>query len=284
LERELAGLAAAPFAVAVSNGTMGLELGLKALNIAAGGRVLLPALTFPATASAVVRAGLTPVFADIDAHTLSLSPESARRAMAATAIDAVLTVSVHGHLHDPEAWDAFSAEHGVPVLIDAAGVAGYQKIGSTTSAVFSLHATKPLGIGEGGFLATASSDVAEQVRCLSNFGFQSGQARSIGTNAKLSEYHAAVGLAAVANWPAIKAARQVVYQDYVRLLDCPELRAGVSLATGSVRAPTSACDSAAASMTAASGHLPRPESKRGGGIGPRCIITPPLPIASGPGR
>jgi dTDP-4-amino-4,6-dideoxygalactose transaminase len=76
--------------------------------------------------------------------------------METTAIDAVLTVSLHGHLHDSKAWDAFSAEHGVPVLIDAAGVAGYQKIGPTTSAVFSLHATKPLGIGEGGFLAKRS--------------------------------------------------------------------------------------------------------------------------------
>jgi dTDP-4-amino-4,6-dideoxygalactose transaminase len=237
LEHELAELAAAPFAVAVANGTLGLELTLKALNIAPGGRVLLPALTFPATASAVIRAGLTPVFADIDAQTLSLSPESARRAMATTAFDAVLTVAVHGHVHDPAAWDAFSAEHGVPVLIDAAGVAGYQTIGTTTSAVFSLHATKPLGIGEGGFLATASSDLAEQARSLSNFGFQSGQARAVGTNAKLSEYHAAVGLAALATWPARKAARQALYHDYVRLLDGLELRAGVSLATGSSAGP-----------------------------------------------
>ena len=74
LERELAKLANAPFAVTVSSGTLGLELALGALNIARGGRVLLPALTFPATASAVIRAGLTPVFADIDAQTLSLSP------------------------------------------------------------------------------------------------------------------------------------------------------------------------------------------------------------------
>jgi dTDP-4-amino-4,6-dideoxygalactose transaminase len=236
-EQELCKLSNAPFVVSMSSCTLGLELALATLNIRPGGRVVLPALTFPASASAIIRAGLTPVFADIDAQTLSLSVNTARQVTTKSVIDAVLPVSIHGHVYDVPAWDAFSAEHGVPVLIDAASSAGYQEIGSTTSAVFSLHATKPLAIGEGGFLATANRDLADKVRAKSNFGIQSGQARLIGTNAKLSEYNAAVGLAAVKTWPSRKLARQALYEAYATTLDHPELRSAVSLATRSSASP-----------------------------------------------
>lgn len=237
LEQGLAPLAGAPHAVTVSSCTLGLELALSSMAIAPGGRVLLPALTFPATASAVLRSGLTPVFGDVDAELFCLTPQIARRVAAEHEIDAVLTVALHGHLHDPEAWDDFTAETGLPVLIDAAGVAGYQTIGSTTSAVFSLHATKPLAVGEGGFIATSDSEFADRVRIKSNFGFESGEARYVGTNAKISEYHAAVGLAALEGWPDRAERRQALYADYVAALNAPELRSAVSLATRSSATP-----------------------------------------------
>jgi dTDP-4-amino-4,6-dideoxygalactose transaminase len=123
------------------------------------------------------------------------------------------------------------------VLIDAAGALGWQKIGSTTSCVFSLHATKPLAVGEGGFLATATSEFAERVRSRSNFGFESGQVRYPGTNAKLSEYHSAVGLAALKGWSGKMARRQALYEIYVKALDRPELSSVVSLATQSSASP-----------------------------------------------
>jgi dTDP-4-amino-4,6-dideoxygalactose transaminase len=125
----------------------------------------------------------------------------------------------------------------LPALIDAAGAAGHQKIGSTTSAVFSLHATKPLAVGEGGFVATARSEFAGRIRAQSNFGFESGEVRYRGTNAKLSEYHAAVGLAALNGWPNRMARRQALYKVYVDALDRPELRSAVSLATHSSASP-----------------------------------------------
>ena len=214
-ERELARLADAPHAVSISSCTLGLELALGAMEIPPGGRVLLPTLTFPATASAAIRSGLTPLFSDIDSGTLSLTPEVARRAAAENGIDAVLTVALHGQVHDPKAWDAFSSETGIAVLIDAAGAAGHQKIGSTTSAVFSLHATKPLAVGEGGFVATARREFAERVRAKSNFGFESGEVKYLGTNAKFSEYHAAVGMAALQGWPSRMARRKALYEAYV---------------------------------------------------------------------
>jgi dTDP-4-amino-4,6-dideoxygalactose transaminase len=236
-EQELAALAGAARAISVSSGTLGLELALGALGLKPGVRVLLPALTFPATASAITRSDLTPVFVDVDPETLSLTPEIACSATVESPIAAVLPVALHGHVHNAKEWDAFTERTGIPVLIDAAGTAGYQKIGITTSAVFSLHATKPLAIGEGGFVATASSDFAERIRVRSNFGFEAGVVRHPGTNAKLSEYHAAVGMAALANWSAKKALRQARYEAYAKALDHSKLRRAMSLATRSSASP-----------------------------------------------
>ncbi len=237
LERELAALAAARHAVSVSSCTLGLELALGALDIPPGSQVLLPAMTFPATATAVMRAGLKPLFGDIDARTLSLTPEIARTSVAETPVAAVVPVALHGHLHDAAAWDAFTAETGIPVLIDAAAAAGHQTAGATTAAVFSLHATKPLAAGEGGFVATNSADLAKRIKVASNFGFEAAEIRSPGTNAKLSEYHAAVGLAALGHWPEWKARRRALYESYAKALDRPELRTRVSLATKSSATP-----------------------------------------------
>ena len=236
-EEALAPLTGARHAVSLSSCTLGLELGLDALDIAPGAQVLVPAMTFPATASAVVRAGLTPLFCDVDSQTLSLSHELARRAIGKTPVAAVVPVALHGHLHDAAAWDAFTAETGVPVLIDAAAAADHQTVGATTAAVFSLHATKPLAVGEGGFVATNNSDFADRIRASSNFGFECGEVRRTGTNAKLSEYHAAVGLAALRHWPDWKARRQALYASYAAALARPELQSRVGLATQSSATP-----------------------------------------------
>jgi dTDP-4-amino-4,6-dideoxygalactose transaminase len=233
LEEHLAELAEAPHAVAVANCTLGLQLALECMDLPAGSQVLVPSLTFPATALAIVRAGLTPLFADIDAATFALNAAIARQAVAANDIKAVLPVALHGHVHDPKEWDTFTAQTGVPVLIDAAGAIGHQKIGATTSAVFSLHATKPLSTGEGGFVATASADLADRVTRKSNFGFEGGSTHHVGTNAKMSEYHAAVGMAALSLWPEWRMQRQRLYNSYAASLERRELRSKVTLATRS---------------------------------------------------
>ena len=226
LERQLAILIGAEHAVTVSSGTSGLELTLSGLHLKPGSRVLVPSMTFPATATAIVRAGLTPVFGDIDDQALVMTPRIARRAASDFEFHAVLTVAIHGYVHDAGEWDAFTAETGIPVLIDAAGVVGRQPIGSTTSAVFSLHATKPLAAGEGGIVATQDEALARRVRSLSNFGFEKGRVHSAGTNAKLSEYHAAVALAALSRWPKTLSQWMSLYDAYARALDAlgPDLQ------------------------------------------------------------
>ena len=237
LEIELGKLVGAPHAITVANCTLGLELALECIGIPRGGRVLVPSLTFPATGSAIVRAGLTPVFGDIDEDTLSLTHGIAAQVVATSNISAVLTAALYGYAHDPEEWDRFTAQTGIPVLIDAAGAIGHQKIGSTTGAVFSLHATKPLACGEGGVVATASADLAELIKAKSNFGFRAGKSLTVGTNAKLSEYHAAVGMAALSLWSEWRAKRQAIYDAYAAALAIPELRSKITLATRSSASP-----------------------------------------------
>lgn len=211
--------APAVYVTTVANATLGLELALAALDLPPGSAVLIPAFTFPASATAVVRAGLTPVLADIDPDSWLLSPEIARAALPNAPVRAVMPVAALGCPQPVAAWDAFTADTGLPVVIDAAGAFGHQPIGRTTAAVFSLHATKNLGIGEGGIVAGADPGFIGRIRTTSNFGFEAGEIRHIGTNAKLSEYHAAVGLAMLDRWQRRRELKQKMVQAYRARLD-----------------------------------------------------------------
>ncbi len=229
LEARLAAFTHAAHAVAVANGTLGLELALGALRLPPCSHVLLPALTFAATGCAIRRAGHVPLFCYVDPETGVISPHIARDAAARCAIGAVVPVALFGHAHDPEAWDAFTAETGIPVVIDAAGGIAYQRPGRTSACVFSLHATKPLPAGEGGLVAADAIHFVERVRAGSNFGLAEGASAHPGTNGKMSEYHAAIALAALETWPYQALERLDLYQEY-------QLRLGAAYA-GSQVAP-----------------------------------------------
>jgi dTDP-4-amino-4,6-dideoxygalactose transaminase len=210
--------------VSVSSCTAGIELALRALALPAGAPILVPALTFIATASAVRCAGLSPVVADVDPHSWLLTPEIARAAVRTIGARAVIPVTTFGAEQDGAAWSAFARDTGVPVIIDAAAGYGNQRDPGPTCAVFSLHATKPLAAGEGGFVVTRDAGLAHAIRRLTNFGINLdrpadgpiGTAVATGTNAKLSEYHAAVALASLDGWRAIAAERNALYARSVR--------------------------------------------------------------------
>ncbi|VUZ29015.1 Protein [uncultured Comamonas sp.] len=193
----------------VANATQGLELVLQALNLPTGAHVLVPALTFVATATAVVRAGHVPVLADVDAQTWMLTPKIARAACERMRIDAVMSVTTFGMPHDMSAWQQFERDTGLPVVIDAAAAYGSQWLqGAEGTLVFSLHTTKSLPAGEGGLVVSTRPGLAAKVRQLSNFGINLdpdvdtlvGTLAGLGTNAKMSEYHAAIGLASLEKW------------------------------------------------------------------------------------
>lgn len=204
----------------VANGTLGLTLALKASGAPPGGICLAPAWSFPACAHAIIGAGLVPCFLDVDAATWSLTPEIARAAMAepenpAGAAVAVMPVMPFGRPLDLQAWDAFTAETGVPVVVDAA--AGFDSlVPAKAAAVVSLHATKTFGVGEGGVVIARDAEFIADVRRLANFGFTVDRRSAVpATNAKLSEYAAAVGLAGFDEWEARRADLRDLARRYI---------------------------------------------------------------------
>jgi dTDP-4-amino-4,6-dideoxygalactose transaminase len=205
LEQRLADRFTAPTqVVSVANATQGLTLALQAMDLTPEGFVVMPSWTFVATAHAVVAAGLKPWFVDVDPATWMLDPEQVEDlAMNLNGeIAAVIPVCAFGAMPDIDRWVAFREATGVPVLLDAA--ASFDTLrDARLPAVVSLHATKVLGLGEGGYLATEDLALAQKVRQLTTFGFQGSRDSVIAaTNAKLSEYAAAVGQAALDAWPA----------------------------------------------------------------------------------
>ncbi len=188
---------------------------LQAAILAQAGRAtperpyaLMPGYTFVATAMAAEACGYRPVFVDIDAATWAAAPAGFAAHPALARAGVVLAVAPYGRGHDQLGWAAFARAHGVAVVIDAA--ASFEALvddpaGSTgeVPVVLSFHATKSFATGEGG--AVIWSDIAGLQRCAQalNFGFLfSRSSRSAGFNGKMSEYHAAVGLAGLDGWAA----------------------------------------------------------------------------------
>lgn len=207
--------------VTFTSATTALEAALHVMDLPAGGRVLVPALTFPATATAVIRAGLVPVFSDVDEASWEMLPRHARKALEEGDICAVMPVSAYGKPISVAAWDSFSQETGIPVIADSAAALGQQEIGKSIHLAFSLHATKPFSVGEGGLLVTPDAALADRARSWSNFGFKGpgGAVSQVGTNAKMGEFYAATGLAQLARWPEVCARRQQVLDWYNKALE-----------------------------------------------------------------
>jgi dTDP-4-amino-4,6-dideoxygalactose transaminase len=190
-----------------ANATQGLTLALMAMGARPGTLCVMPAWTFIASAHAALAAGLTPYFVDVDPHTWALDPAEMQRmiARAPAPAGAIMPVVPFGQPIDGAAWDRFREVTGLPVVIDAA--AGFDSlVACNTPSVVSLHATKVMGIGEGGFVVAKDEKIIQGIRARANFGFQAGRTSiAISTNAKLSEYHAAVGHAALDEWANVRA-------------------------------------------------------------------------------
>lgn len=211
--------------VTAVNATQALSLTLRALGGRTGGLCAMPAWTFVASAHAVAEAGLIPWFLDVDPETWMLDPERVKAEIghAPGVVEALLLVAPFGRMPDVDAWLGFQEETGVPVLIDAAA-AFDQARDARLPLVVSLHATKALGIGEGGYLATEDPALADRVREFTTYGFRGDRnARGLATNAKLSEYAAAVGNAALDAWETDRRSFQRVGQ---------RLRIGLALEPG----------------------------------------------------
>lgn len=215
---------------AVANATIGLSLSLRAAGAQRGTLCLLPSWTFSASVHAVVEAGLIPFFVDVDEEGL-LTPAVASAALAGaqSAVGAVMPVSVYGQPIDPTPWEEFAEATGIPIVIDAAPGFDAVRAGRVISVV-SLHATKVLGVGEGGFVMSSNTALVAEVRRKSNFGFDgSREAQIAGSNGKMNEYAAAVGLAGLDEWPERRVALMSAagrYREKLSAMDAVSLPLG----------------------------------------------------------
>jgi len=199
--------------VTTSSGTAGIMAAVLASALPADRRpyALLPSFTFTATALAVEHCRFKIHFADVDPESWALDPNMLLKHPALDRIGLVVPVAPFGRPIAHAAWLNFREQTGIPVVIDAA--ASFFCIEKTAArfigeipTVFSFHATKSFGIGEGGCVATTDKALAERIRQVTNFGFwDSRESKVTGFNGKLSEYHAAVGLARLDSWGSHRA-------------------------------------------------------------------------------
>ena len=227
LERMLAQRCGRRHAVAVASGTAALELSLWALGVGNGDEVVVPAFGFPAAAHAVVARGAAPIPADVEAATWNLDPHSAAAAItrstrAVIAIDQLGLVAETSEL----------SELGVDIVADSAcslggtdsagvGGGGYGRL-----AILSFHPRKLVTTGEGGAVLCDDDELAAALQQLRNLGQSSpGAFARIGTNARMSELHAAVGCVQMERLDAMLAERRLLAQGYDERLE-PLIRAG----------------------------------------------------------
>lgn len=215
LEQELRGRVARHFnispecTITASNATAALTSVLRGLNLPRDSYCLVPSWTFVASPASAIAAEMTPYFMEVEEATWALDPQQVKKSLAHVkgVIGAVLVVAPFGMPVDIQAWDRFTAETSIPVVIDAAP--GFDSFRNAqfgkTAVVFSLHATKVLGAGEGAIVVSKDTALIRHVHEQTNFGYYTRRISIPGTNSKMSEYTAAVAHAALDGWPQRRA-------------------------------------------------------------------------------
>jgi len=200
--------------VAMCNGTVALEIAIRALGMT--GEVIVPSYTFIATAHALHWQAITPVFADIDPNTHTLDPDAVRR-MITPRTSGIIGVHLWGNAAQVDALQAIADEYGLQLMFDAAHAFGCSHHGRMIGnfgrcEVFSFHATKFFNTFEGGAVVTNDDHLAETMRLMRNFGF-AGIDNVIhpGTNGKMIEIAAAMGLV---NFDAIESVIEANRRNY----------------------------------------------------------------------
>lgn len=197
-EFEWASYCGVDHAVGVANGLDALEIALRALNIGSGDQVITTPMTAVATVLAILRAGATPVLADIDPTTGLLDPESVKRCVTAST-RAVILVHLYGQVRNMATWVELCDELGIAFIEDCAQSHGAKEDGVScgvfgAAGAFSFYPTKNLGaIGDAGALVTTSAEIAKQASMLRNYGQTNRYEHLvIGMNSRLDELQAAI--------------------------------------------------------------------------------------------
>jgi dTDP-4-amino-4,6-dideoxygalactose transaminase len=197
LERKLADFLGVKHCVAICNATIALEIAARALGLK--GEVIVPSFTFVASAHALQWQEITPVFCDVDPYTHNIDPSKVEK-LITPRTTGILGVHVWGRACNIEALNALAKKRELRLIFDAAHAfacthQGQMIAGFGDAEVFSFHATKFFNTFEGGAVTTNNDELAEKIRGMRNFGFADWDTVThVGTNGKMSEVSAAMGL------------------------------------------------------------------------------------------
>ena len=209
-------------AVAVCNGTMALFVSIKALGIGPGDEVIVPNLTFVATANAVILAGATPVLCEVHEDTFCIDVGRAEK-LITPQTRAIIPVHLYGQSADMTRVMDFAKKHGLRVLEDAAEGVGVTFEGKHVGTfgemgILSYYGNKTVTCGEGGMVLTDDEELAKAAYRLKNYGREQKGTfihESIGFNFSFTDLQAAVGVAQMKKMPAIVARKQEIHDRYV---------------------------------------------------------------------
>lgn len=223
-EREFAAYCGVAHAIGCANGTDALEIACRALGLGAGDEVIVPAMTFVATALGPYLAGATPVLVDIDPHTALIDPDRIEAAITPRT-KAIMPVHLYGQCCDMNSIMAIARRHGVRVIEDAAQAHGASAQGHRAGSfgdvsAFSFYPGKNLGAyGDGGCVVTNDPEIAENIRLLRNWGSQKKYHHEVmGKNSRLDTIQAAILRVKLKHLNAWNAARQAHARRYEEAL------------------------------------------------------------------
>ncbi|MDW3193280.1 MAG: DegT/DnrJ/EryC1/StrS family aminotransferase [Cytophagales bacterium] len=207
--------------ILVSNGTIAIQMCIKALNLT--GEIITTPFTYVATTSSIVWENCKPVFADIDENTLNIDPSKVE-SLVSGKTSAIIATHCFGNACDIEALVSICDKHGIALIFDAAHCFGTLYNGKSIFefgdlSTCSLHATKLMHCGEGGLIFSNNTDKYEQLKYIRNFGHDGPENfHGLGINGKTSELHAALGLCVLEELPAILSSRKKQSEIYDDLL------------------------------------------------------------------
>lgn len=209
--------------ILTANGTLALQIAYKALNVKK--KAISTPFTFIATVSSLIWEGIEPVLADIDPHTFTLDPDKIEKNIDSD-VTAIVPVHVFGNPAPVEEIEYLGKEYSIPIIYDAAHTFGVNYRGKSLSSygnisILSFHATKLFNTLEGGAIVTNNDSIVDTVKAMRNFGItdsQTGEIKTIGINAKMNEFEAAMGLAVLDDMEYIISTLRKNYNIYKELL------------------------------------------------------------------
>lgn len=216
LETLLADYLGVPYICYVSNGTVAIQIALRALQIQ--GEVITTPFSYVATTNAILWEHCQPVFVDIDANTYCIDPKKIEAAITEQT-QAILAVHVYGYPSDVNAIAEIAKKHNLKVIYDAAHAFGCKLNGSSILnygdlSTLSFHATKLFHTAEGGAIVAHTSQMADTINKVKRFGHLGDEYFTLGINGKNSEFHAAMGLCVLPNVASIIQKRRLICEMY----------------------------------------------------------------------